>query len=98
MSIEKTQNPEQNKETVFQSWLAEFQGRFWLDSDAMPEGVYEAIQTYEHFDVHRRGREEEAAKKKEEATANFEKLTGFNIQDFIKYKDEQNRKLKADEK
>lgn len=98
MSIENPQNPEQNKETVFQSWLAEFQGRFWLNPDVMPEGVYEAIQTYEHFDAHRQGREDEATKKMNEATANFEKLTSYNIQDFIKYQDEQNHKLKVDKK
>jgi hypothetical protein len=98
MSIESPQKPEQTKEAVFQSWLAEFKGRFWLNPDVMPTGVYEELQTFIHFDAHKRGREEEAAAKMEEATANFKKLTGYDIQDFVRYENEQNEKLKADKK
>ena len=94
MSIENPKSPEQNKEAVFQSWLAEFQNRYWLNPEVMPEGVYEALQTYIHWDAHHMGKEKEAEGKMEEASANFEKLTGYNIQDFLKYEDAQNQKLK----
>ena len=104
MSIESSKNLEQNKEAVFQSWLVESKGRFWLNPDAMSEGVYDTIgvyctlQTYKHWNVHRDGQEEKAVEKMKKSVENFEKLTGFNIQDFINYQDEQNQKLKADKK
>jgi hypothetical protein len=94
MDVEIPQNPEQTRETIFQNWLLELKGRLWLNPDVMPEGVYEAVQTYKHFNAHRGGREKEADEKMEESAANFEKLTGYSLQDFVKYQDGQNEKLK----
>ncbi|MBU0999466.1 hypothetical protein KKG24_04180 [Patescibacteria group bacterium] len=96
MSIENTKNPEQNKEAVFQNWLTEFQGRFWLNKEATPEGIYDALRAYKHWKVN--GKRDEASVKMEEATNNFEKLTGYNIQDFLEYQKKQSEKLKIDKK
>ena len=87
---------EQNAETVFQSWITELQGRFWLNSSAMPEGVYDVLQSYKHFSVHEHSKED--IEKMEKATEDFRRLTGFEIQDFLRYQEEQNQKLKTDKK
>ena len=81
------------KINLFESWLKEFHGRHWLNPEAMPEGVYGVLQDYKHFNIHRRGNEEKADKKINEAITNFRKLTGYNIFDFIRYQDMRDKKL-----
>jgi len=96
--MESIKNPEQDKEELFKSWLTEFQGKFWLNTDVMPKNVYEALQMYKHWNTHGGDKNEEVVKKMEEASANFKKLTNYDIQDFLNYQDEQNRKLTTDKK
>jgi len=89
MSIEGQQTPDQGMEEVFGKWFAESRGNFFLDENVVPKDVFKAIETYEHFKAN--DREEGVVEKIKEAADEFENLTGFKIEDFIKYQEEQNR-------
>jgi len=91
MGAEKPTSPEQNKEAIFQSWLAEFKGQLWLNTKVMPEDVYGAVQMYKHYLVH--GRTTNSPEVIKEAE-DFKRLTGYEITDFIEYKKTQEQKLK----
>lgn len=90
MDAENPRTPEQNKEAVFQSWLAEFKGELWLNTKVMPEDVYNAYQMYVHYLVH--GRTTDSPEVIKEAE-DFKRLTGYEITDFIEYKNAQEQKL-----
>lgn len=96
MSLESQQDSDQSPETVFDSWLIEFKGKFWLNTDIIPKDVYAALQAYKHWKDNIES--EETASKMAEAAKKFEELTGYNIQDFFQYKEEKNQSLSADKK
>lgn len=78
-------NPEEKeKEIIFQSWIVEFQGRNWNNPEAMPEGVYEALQMYEHYLGNGDSIESDRVKKESEK---FKELTHFNVAEFLEFRD-----------
>jgi hypothetical protein len=91
MDAENLKTPEQIKETLFQSWLVEFKGKIWLNTDVMPDDVHGAVQMYEHYLTHGRVIDSPEVTKTAE---DFKKLTGYEISDFIEYKKAQAQKLK----
>lgn len=90
MNPEKPTTPEQDKETLFQSWLIEYKGKLWLNTHVMPKDVYGAVQMYKHYLVH--GHTVDSPEVIKEAE-NFKNLTGYEITDFIEYEKSQTQKL-----
>ena len=81
---------EQIKEELFQKWIIPFKGRMWMNTENMPEGVYGSVQMYEHYLCHGRTEKSPEVIIEEEK---FKRLTGYNIKDFFKYKDEKEKIL-----
>ncbi|KKU48587.1 hypothetical protein A3H10_03660 [Candidatus Uhrbacteria bacterium RIFCSPLOWO2_12_FULL_46_10] len=84
-----------SKEETFESWLTAFQGRYWLNSDAMPKDVFDALQTYIHYRGH--SHRTEAGDEMQKAADDFKRLTGYEIKDFLDYKDKRSESLKLSE-
>lgn len=96
MDNEKPINLEQAQEAAFKSWVVEFQGQLWFNPEAMPKGADRAVEVYEHFRGHQH--KPEAAQKMAESAEEFKKLTGYDIQDLVRYKEKQGEGLNVEKK
>lgn len=87
MSLE-TQS--ESQEEMFGSWFITAQGKYILDPDLMPPGLYDIVKTYSYI-CSSAAIEEECAAAHMDAAPKFREITGFELDDFLKFRTRLNR-------
>ncbi len=88
MTLVPAENSVAEKEETFKSWLGEVAGQWWPKPDMMPLGAGDALHEYCHYSRNHSVNHPEAVR----GAAEFERITGYAVQDFLVFQESLNKK------